>query len=240
MAKYHRNHHKRGTQQASTNSGVKPLIWITFGLIAAVILLGVLNTMKDNKRETFDKLPDLTGQQVIGAEDAPVTVIEFGDYMCPTCQRWDADIYPQLHQDFVETGKVRYVFINTLFHGASSQLISLASETAYKHSPEYFWDYHRAVLSELAANATVENWLTPDQLIRIAGEHLPDIDLDQFQEDFLNQTELQALVTDMELVEEYEVQRTPTIMVNGIVMRNPMDYKEIKKTIEDELEALGQ
>src|SRR3989441_5343555 len=47
---------------------------------------------------------------VLGRADAPVTLVEFSDYQCPFCQRFFATTLPALKKDYVDTGKVRYVF----------------------------------------------------------------------------------------------------------------------------------
>jgi protein-disulfide isomerase len=47
---------------------------------------------------------------MLGRPDAPVTLVEFSDYQCPFCQRFFATTLPALKRDYVDTGKVRYVF----------------------------------------------------------------------------------------------------------------------------------
>jgi protein-disulfide isomerase len=47
---------------------------------------------------------------MLGRADAPVTLVEFSDYQCPFCQRFFATTLPALKKDYVDTGKVRYVF----------------------------------------------------------------------------------------------------------------------------------
>jgi len=46
----------------------------------------------------------------LGRADAPVTIVEFSDYQCPFCQRFFATTLAELKKEYVETGKVRYVF----------------------------------------------------------------------------------------------------------------------------------
>ena len=46
---------------------------------------------------------------ILGAADAPVTVVEFTDYQCPFCKRFIQSTFPQLKRDFIDTGKVRWI-----------------------------------------------------------------------------------------------------------------------------------
>jgi protein-disulfide isomerase len=46
----------------------------------------------------------------LGRADAPVTIVEFSDYQCPFCGRFFTNTLPALEKDYIETGKVRYVF----------------------------------------------------------------------------------------------------------------------------------
>ncbi len=41
---------------------------------------------------------------------APVTIVEFSDYECPFCKRNHDQVFPQIKKDYIDTGKVRYVF----------------------------------------------------------------------------------------------------------------------------------
>ena len=47
---------------------------------------------------------------VLGRADAPVTLVEFSDYQCAFCQRFPATTLTAIKKDYVDTGKVRYVF----------------------------------------------------------------------------------------------------------------------------------
>jgi len=54
----------------------------------------------------------IKGKHVMGAEDAPVTVVEFADYQCPFCLRFTKTTFPLLKQKYIDTGKVRWVALN--------------------------------------------------------------------------------------------------------------------------------
>jgi protein-disulfide isomerase len=47
---------------------------------------------------------------VYGKADAKVTIVEFSDYQCPFCARYSRETFPQIDREYVQTGKVKYVF----------------------------------------------------------------------------------------------------------------------------------
>ncbi len=53
---------------------------------------------------------DIARQPFRGAANAKVAIIEFSDYQCPFCARFEKDAYPQILKDYVDTGKVKYVW----------------------------------------------------------------------------------------------------------------------------------
>jgi|HigsolmetaAR203D_1030402.scaffolds.fasta_scaffold00499_29 protein-disulfide isomerase len=236
MANQSMNKKKPQRRSANNRNNMKPLVGITLAFVAVIVLLVALTTIKNNN-PTRHELPSLANQQVLGDESAPVTVISFGDYMCPHCMNWDKTVFPKLQKDYIESGKVKYVFINTMFQGSQSQLASLASESVFAQSPEYFWDFHKALFDAQAQYSQQGNWVTTELLLSLAEQHVPGIDLKKLEEDLANGTLLPELAVDTSLVQKYNINSTPTIMINGIIMKNPFDYDDITKRINKELEA---
>ncbi len=52
----------------------------------------------------------VNGRPTLGKAGAPVTIVEFSDYQCPYCRRFASTVFPMLKRDYIDTGKVRYVF----------------------------------------------------------------------------------------------------------------------------------
>jgi len=50
------------------------------------------------------------GDHAIGAEDAPLLMVEYASYSCPHCAHFQTDVWPMIRSEFVETGEVRYIF----------------------------------------------------------------------------------------------------------------------------------
>ena len=75
-----------------------------------------------------------------GDPDAPVTIVEFSDFQCPYCGRFAADAGRQIHEQYVETGLVRFGYQHFAFLGPESQKAAEASECAAEQGA--FWPYH--------------------------------------------------------------------------------------------------
>lgn len=220
------------------NSPFKTAVIITLAIFAVLTALVVVNNLNSttNNDTTFDKQPPIEGQPTIGDENAPVTVVEFGDFKCPACKAWGETIYPQLINDYVNTGKVKFSYINVLFHGEESKLGSLAAESVYKQSPESYWTFHKELFKAQPGENHDSLWITNEKVLEIAST-IPDIDANQLQADLKNQTGLEEINKDTKLVEEFKVELTPSIMVNGTMLEDPFDYEKIKSLIEEALEG---
>ena len=55
---------------------------------------------------------DLLASRTKGSPGAPVTVYEMSDFQCPFCKRHVDQTFPALEQEYIATGKVRWIFIN--------------------------------------------------------------------------------------------------------------------------------
>lgn len=206
------------------------LTLVAIGILAAVVVLS-------NKQESLPieiKQIDVTGQPSIGEKDAPVTVVEFGDFKCPSCKAWGEMIYPKLVDDYIETGKVEFSFINVLFHGKESTLASIAAESVYERSPDLYWNFHQAMFDAQPVENHDGPWITPERILEIASG-FPEIDQTLLKEDMEQEATRESVKIDEDLVSEAGVSMTPTIVINGKMMEDPFDYEAIKTAIEQEI-----
>lgn len=78
--------------------------------------------------------------QPLGNPYAKVTVIEFADFQCPYCKQFYSSIESQLIQNYVLTGKVKFVFRNFPFLGPDSFTAAAGAYCANEQGK--FWEYH--------------------------------------------------------------------------------------------------
>lgn len=220
----------------------KKIVISTLILFAAIVgLVLFLNREDETAQETPQSTtskghPSIEGQPTLGDADAPVSIVEFGDYKCPSCKQWGEVVYPKLIEDYVNTGKAKFSYINVLFHGEESILAALASESVYKQDPENFWAFHKAVFSAQPATQEHDNpWVTVEKMKEIAAKTAPNTDLAQLEDDLKQESTSVAenVSKDDGLVKEYEVPFTPTIIIDGVMLEDPFDYEKIVSLIEE-------
>jgi len=77
-----------------------------------------------------------------GDEDAPVTIVEFSDFQCPFCGRFYEQTLPSIIENYVDTGKVKFVYrdlpLDSIHPNARS--VHIAAECADEQGK--FWGYH--------------------------------------------------------------------------------------------------
>lgn len=197
------------------------------------------NAVQEKKSTVLNDTVKIEGQPTQGENSAPVSIVEFGDYKCPSCKQWGETVYPKLKKEFIDTGKVQFSYINVLFHGEESILAAKASESVYRQDKKAFWTFHKAIYD---AQPRVEQhddpWVTEESLLRIAAKSVPDINQEQLTSDLRNNADiLDEVSKDDALVKEHGVELTPTIVINGIKLDDPFDYDTISRVIEEQVTA---
>jgi len=83
---------------------------------------------------------------VLGAADAPVTLVEFSDYECSFCQRFHTQTFERLKREFVDTGKVRYV-VRDFPLPMHRHAVAAARAARCAAEDNRFWEMRHALLS---------------------------------------------------------------------------------------------
>jgi protein-disulfide isomerase len=87
-----------------------------------------------------------SGEPALGRSDAPLTMVEFTDYQCPYCRKFQAEVWPQLKRDYIDTGKLRYIArdLPLEFHASAAP----AAEAAHcAGEQDRFWEMHASLLA---------------------------------------------------------------------------------------------
>ena len=90
---------------------------------------------------------------MLGRADAPVTLVEFSDYQCPFCQRFFATTLSALKKDYVDTGKVRYVFRDFPLDQLHPQARKAAEAAHCAGELGKYWEMHELLFQNQKALA---------------------------------------------------------------------------------------
>lgn len=173
----------------------------------------------------------------LGKEDAPVKIVEFGDFKCPACAQFTGVIKPQIVQEYINQDKAAFYFVNMAFIGPDSETASLAALSVYHQNSDAFWTYYDA----LYANQGEEKieWATEDFLVSLAEKEKLPIDLELLRKDIKERTYESELQSDISLAKNTGVTSTPTVFVNGYKVDEPFNMEALDAQIKSASEAVS-
>ncbi|AXQ50898.1 DsbA family protein [Lysinibacillus fusiformis] len=224
------------------NSGAKFAVILTLMIFVAVALIVVLNNKDDEPiSETSSKTPpSIEGQPIFGETDAPVTIVEFGDFKCPACKAWGDTVFPKLVKDYIESGDVNFAYVNVPFHGQESVLAALAAESVYEQDPSVYWEFHKILFSSQPETAKHDElWVTIEKLLELTS-NMPSISPEKLTLDLEQELTMPKVEKDTALYKKHGVGVTPTIIIKDKKISDPFDYEEIKKILDAELSAVNE
>ncbi len=169
------------------------------------------------------------GDEVVGRQDAPVTIIEYASMTCGHCAAFHNTTYPELKKRYIDTGKVRFVlreFPLDPLAAAGFMLARCAGKDKYYPMIE--------ILFEKQKEWAVQQPLPP--LTAIAKQ--AGFTQERFEQCLSDQKILEGIeTTRAHAAEKLGVNSTPTFFVNGKIIRGAVSIDELAKEIEPFLKS---
>lgn len=165
----------------------------------------------------------------LGSKDAKVTIVEFADYQCPFCGIFFKESFPKLKTEYIDTGKVKFYYQDFAFLGDESSFAAEAAKCSGQQGK--YWEYH----DYLYQNQNGENEGAFSQLnLKKFGK---TIGVDE--QKFNNCVDSRVFKPDVEAEtkagQDYGVNATPTVFINGIKYEGAQDFARYKEAIEKAL-----
>ena len=186
-------------------------------------------------RELYDQAVPVR----LGANDAPVKVVEFGDFQCPACGDFSLQVRPVLVDRYVESGQVQFIFYDfplTSIHDKAvlaARAARCAGEQALPDAEHgAYWVYHDKLYQEQARWAYAQGSVVGD-FVDYAGQ--VGLDEGEFGACLRSDRYADVVTANRRLGDQLRVNSTPTILVNN---RRVNDWRplQLAQVIE---EALG-
>lgn len=121
---------------------------------AAALLLLIGATFGD--AAAGERIPEFTREDLVtalerapgpskGSADAPVVMVDFSDFQCGYCRKFQLETFPKLDRQYIQAGKLRYVFRHLAILGEASVQAAQASACAFEQGR--FWQYHELLFN---------------------------------------------------------------------------------------------
>jgi protein-disulfide isomerase len=232
-------------QKPSTGPNLKPF-YIALAAVAVAGIAWIGYSLSTGGGSTATAPIQLAGMEdpqalvssargiTVGRPDAPVPVLVFSDFTCPSCQQFAAAIEGLIKSEYVEKGLVRYTYYDWPIGGEGQHRHAFIAARAGRcaEAQGRFWEYHDVVFGRQG------EWVyarTPpiDELVEYAGQIGLNV---QTFEQCLRSEEFADVVSASRLLgERYGVNGTPTVYVGTRLVPNWGDWNGIKTLIESAL-----
>ncbi len=175
-------------------------------------------------------LAEMAQGVTMGDEDAPITIVEFGDYACPGCGGFAMSVKPQIELLLLETGKAKFIFYDFPLTTVHPTAFLAARSARCAQDQDKFWEYHDA----LFRNQT--SWrlqTSPMAQFLSFGEDV-GLNSDDFEACVKSDRHADLVSANMRLGYELRVSSTPTVMVygNGQSLQVPVTFQGIQAAVD--------
>ncbi len=167
-------------------------------------------------------LPDMA----LGPEDAKVTVVEYASMTCPHCAAFNEQVFPKIKSEFIDTGKIRYVFREFPLDIKAAAGSMLARCIAKGDPQKYF-----AVTDLLFRQQS--DWVmknTTETLTRIGKQ--AGLSQQEVESCLKDQSLLDKIAADQKYATDVlKVDSTPTFFINGERIKGETSFDDFAKKI---------
>ncbi|MFW5984343.1 MAG: DsbA family protein [Halobacteria archaeon] len=231
---------KKEKQKGGDDEGSE--LWSYVALLAVVGIIGVVAYFLfftgsaadveewETVRAADGQDPTLVSANATDEEiDGMVEVVYVGDFACPHCATFERDSFPDLKDDYIATGDVKFTFKAVDFIGDdNSQNSAQAAAAVWENDPDNYWKWHQLTFQNQGNGGT---WGSPSALADYGSQ--TDVDTDVASA--ISSGEYASTVQrHRSEASELEISSTPAFYVNGTVVEGN-DYEGLQDAIEDEL-----
>jgi protein-disulfide isomerase len=169
---------------------------------------------------------------IMGDPDAPVTIVEYSDYQCPFCVRHFQETMPQLLEDYIDAGKVRYVFKDfplTSIHPQAVKAAEAARCAREISGNDAYWEMHDRLFEGQ------QDWSDNIEFETVFKGYAGDLGVDQaaFDECLDSGRHADAVRADLQEGAGFGVTGTPAFFINTLPLRGAQPYEVFVQVIEE-------
>lgn len=175
--------------------------------------------------EEILKPPGRLPEMALGRKDAPVTIVQYASMTCPICRRFLAQTFPTLKQEYIDTGKVRFILRAEFPIGKQSGLATIALRCA---PPEQYFVLYEKLMQQQASWVSQE--VRPDPIFQVAAQ--VGMTRAQFDSCRENRGMIAAINGIKERGRTLGVIGTPNFFVNGKLVKGFLSIADIRAMVD--------
>lgn len=173
--------------------------------------------------------------RIDGSSTAKTWVIVVSDFQCPYCKQWHDETYPAFHKEYVETGKVKFAYINYPLN--SHQNAWPAAQTAMcAAAQDKFWPMHEALF------ATQQQWevmMPPTPFLDSLANSMK-LDMKRFR-DCVSSGKMRSLIqADHDRALAAGATSTPTFLIGGGLVVGAVPITDMRKAVDSAIAKAGK
>jgi protein-disulfide isomerase len=173
-------------------------------------------------------LPDMA----LGPQDAKVTITEYASMTCPHCAAFNDQVFPKIKAEYIDTGKIRYVFREFPLDIKAAAGSMLSRCIANGDATKYF--AVTDLLFKSQADWVMKN--TTESLTRIGKQ--AGLSQQQVEDCLKDQALLDKIAADQKYASDVlKVDSTPTFFINGEKIKGETSIEEFEKKINPLLKS---
>ena len=198
-----------------------------------------IKEITSTKKPTFSSFTD-HASPILGDRNAPLTLIEFGDYQCTYCKKFFHETVESILINYVETGKVKMLFkdfivVDGAVGGNGSMNAANAAHCA--NDQGMFWQFHSTLYNNWAGEGT--GWISSEQLNKFANTL--ELDTNEFSNCVAELKWKKLVNASHDDAVALGVTATPTFFVidenrNVLKITGAQDYDVFKEVFDSALE----
>jgi protein-disulfide isomerase len=184
------------------------------------------------QQQAVKKDVSIDDDAVLGKSNAPVTIIEFSDFQCPFCRTWWKANFEQLKKDYIDTGKVKFVYRDypLAFH-PMAEPSAQAAECAKEQNK--YWEFHDKLFVEQDKLGQGTVTYTVNDLKKWASQI--GLDSSKFNQCLDSGKFKSEIAKDVADATAAGVTGTPSFFINGRSIVGAQPYATFKAMIDAEL-----
>lgn len=167
----------------------------------------------------------------MGRTDAPVTIVQYESLTCPFCRKFQAEVFPVLKREYIDTGKVRYV-LREFPIGQQSGAATIAMRCA---PPDKQFVLYDKFMAQQASWVSQE--VRRDPIFQIVSQ--VGMSRSEFDACYENRAMIAALNEIKERGRTLGVIGTPNFFVQGKLVKSVLDMARIREMIDPILAGQG-